>query len=390
MPMPGHYFGAIHINDGKTSEWIRSTRILCEGDASGYTFEYKTNGHLITETKVKRGNQLVEWVKFGAFQRAVTHLNGHRISKPMTFRFHPQTRQSLHGLQERQDQVLFGARGKTRSWYSRGKWTRQEFRYRNRRLAFRINHFDREVTIKYPNGAIAGIVRCPGGFSTRSGRYPSDEFWDREEVVHRCHMGKVYFPFKRAGLRGDTRNVVWDFSKDGNSWISFRDRKGRVWLQGEYRNRQRTGEWILNRRHVYYVRGVPISKELWDTAPTKMKFKQILRIKDVQMRAALIARAGYARFAKEVKHKVIHEDKTRGNKLMEFPIRVSDGNGGRNSFMRLLQVTCTSTKEKYFLNVPDFVWDDGKRTKLDTCEKARQWTFGVDRPRDQIKFAKET
>ncbi|MBI4396334.1 MAG: hypothetical protein HY548_04505 [Elusimicrobia bacterium] len=385
----GGYFGAIRISDGITSEWTHSKKIVCHGGSGVYTVEFLTNGNVIAELKVKDGNRLVEWIRFGAFHRAVSRLNGEKISKPMTFHFHPKTRQSLHGLQERQDQMLFDVSGKTRSWYSRGKWIRQEFRYKNRRLAFRLGHTDRGVTIKYPDGTVAGIVRCPSGFSTRGRRLDRRNWGD--PTPHRCRMGEIYFPFQRTRLKGKAEmDDVFDFSKDGNSSISFRTREGKVWLQGQYQNRQRIGEWILNGKHVFYIRGVPVAKKLWDTAPTKLRFNEILRIKNAQLRAALISRAGYERLAKEVKHKVVHEDKSRRNKLMEFPIKVDDGNGARDSNLRILQVTCTSTGTKYFLNVPDFVWDAGRRTRLDTCEAARQWTFGVNNPRERIKFALET
>jgi hypothetical protein len=75
---------------------------------------------------------------------------------------------------------------------------------------------------------------------------------------------------------------------------------------------------------------------------------------------------------------------------MEFPIKVESANYGTASWLRILQVTCTSTGTKYFLNVPDFIWDGGKKTKLNTCEQARQWTFGNDDPRKNIKFQLET
>ena len=180
-----------------------------------------------------------------------------------------------------------------------------------------------------------------------------------------------------------------DFSKDGNCKIVFYDRRGRIKHRGEFQNRQRTGEWILKGRPVYFVHGVTIAKKLWDTPPEKLSIRKVIRIKNAQMRAALLAKIGPERLVKGLKGKTIDSTKS-GMRLIQLPIKLDEGRGKKNQHMRILQVTCPSTKTKYYLNVPDYIVTGDKRIKLDKCESARQWTMMNDNPKKRIKFAVET
>jgi hypothetical protein len=342
---------------------------------------------MIHEIKTTKNNRIIEWIRFGGFHRFYS-----KMGKAI-LRFHPDSLTSLHGISLRTDQRCFGEKGRCTTKYSRGRFVFQEFRYKNRRLAYRFGHSKKSVVVKYPDGKIAWIVECPGkGFSTRSGDTSGGQWFPdrREEDVHSCSLGLAYFDVRRPSfkkLASEGRGL--DFSKDGNCLFRFFDRRGRLSFKGEFRNRQRSGEWVISGKSRFYLQGVMVDKKIWSTKPEDLKVYQALRVKNAQLRAALLAKIGAERIAKECKHKVIHQTKN-GMKLMEFPIKVDDGDGGIKSHLRILMVTCPSTGNKYYLNVPDFVWDGSKKTKLDKCETARQWTFGINHPKDKIKFAVET
>lgn len=387
--MFGGYYGSIRIGDGMRDTWTGADTIRCrEKDGTIQlikTRNYGVDGKMIAEYKRTRNNKILEWFRFGAFSRI--------YSKPgiVELRFHPKSLRTMHGISLRTDQALFGTKGRCRTEYSHGRFVWQDFRYKNHKLAYSFRHTDKKVTIKYPNGNIAAVIECPvKGFSTRSGdpdrRYSGDD-------TATCYQGHIYFQIDGKperdidGRFSEKRSA--DFSKDGNSKFIIYNTTGKVKHLGEYHNRQRTGQWIINGVSSFFIHGVAVSKKLWNTPPEKLSIRKVLKLKNAQLRAILLARIGPERISKQYKYKTIHQTKD-GMKLMEFPILLDDGNGGRNSKLRILQVTCPSTKTKYYLNVPDFVWDGGKRTKLDTCEAARQWTFGVDDPRKRIKFAVET
>ena len=375
-------YGAIHVTDGVNGHWLTSSgNIVVRHAFKKITQIIEMNGERIIGHKIIKNGRVQEWERLGRFYKGFTTLHGNRISAPVTLNYHPDTLRALHGIVERFDQKLFGMGGKCRSMYSRGRFLWQEFRYSNRKIAYRFSQSDRKVTIKFPSGKVAAVIHCINGFSSRS----TDGEW-RGKAAHGCDEGVSYF-HKISGKMDTTRQ--FDFSKDGNCVFTFHDRSGRVRMSGEYRNSQRVGEWVINGKVMFILQGVPVNKKLYETKPEDLKISQVIRLPNAQLRAALMAKIGPERIAKECKYKTVHETKA-GMLLMEFPIRVDDGNGGTESRMRILRVKCPTTKGFYYLGVPDFVWDGGKRTKLNTCEQARQWTFGVDNPREKINFAKET
>lgn len=383
--LQGRYYGAIKIGDGIEYKWVQMPgNVVVRSNKDNSILTIQTNGESIIGHKLTRDGRIIEREKLGSFFRGYSKRVGDPAKARVILRYYSGSQRTLHGISERYDQRLFGAPGKCRTCYSRGRFLWQEFRYQNRQLAFRIHHTDKAVKIKYAGGDVAGIVNCPGGFST----WVTDpsRVW-RDSRKHSTYRGEVYFQVDSKKPM-DSKDGQLDFSKDGNCVLNFFDRRGRVYLSGEHKNRQRVGEWIIGGKSMFLLNGVPVDKKLWETPAEKLMIGRVLRLKNAQLRAALMAKIGNERVAKELDSKVIHE--TRSMKLMEFLIKVDDGNGGTDSRMRILQVTCPSTKNKYYLSVPDFVWDGGRRTKLDTCEQARQWTFGVNDPRKRLKFAIET
>lgn len=361
------YKGEIGIGDGVRGINTTAKTIICReenGDRQILKVGNYRGRKAIMEWKNVKAGKVAEWMRFGAFWRWTTDQGRALV------RYHPNSVHRMHGLAERPDQKFLGEPGTCKTTYSWGKFMHQDFWYPGgHRKAYSFHHTDKEVKFRYPNGKTAAEISCPGGFKI----YGSDGLccFNREQTWESDDINKL------------------DFSRDGNCKITFYDRRGRLKHRGEFRNRQRTGAWILRGSPVYFVHGVAINKKLWDTPPEKLNIKKVIRIKNAQMRAALLAKIGPERLVKELRGKTI--DKTKnGMRLIELPIKLDEGRGKKNQHMRILQVTCPSTKTKYYLNVPDYIVTGDKRIKLDKCEPARQWTMMNDNPKKRIKFAVET
>jgi hypothetical protein len=360
------YKGEIGIGDGVRGINTTADTIICReknGDRQILKIGTHCGKRAITEWKNIKSGKVAEWMRFGAFWRWMT-AQGRAV-----VRYHKKSVHRMHGIAERPDQKFLGETGTCKTQYSWGKFMHQDFWYPGgHRRAYSFHHTDKTVKFRYPNGKIAAEISCPGGFRI----YGSD--------------GLGCFRPSEDGGSSDK----FDFSRDGNCALTFYDRRGRIKHRGEFRNRQRHGEWVLNGSPVYFVHGVAIAKKLWDTPSEKLNIKKVIRLKNAQMRAALLAKIGPERLVKGLRGKTIDATKN-GMKLIELPIKLDEGRGMKNQHMRILQVTCPSTKTKYYLNVPDYIAKDGeKRIKLDKCEPARQWTMLNDNPKKRIKFALET
>jgi hypothetical protein len=373
------YRGEVGIGDGVRGVATKAETIICR-EESGSRKIIKTGLYrgrtAIREWKYYTLGRLTTWVKFGAFESHFLS-NGDRVK----YRFHPNTTNTLHGKTEAVGPRLFGQKGKVTTIYSWGRIISQQFKYlETGKTAYKVHRNDRHVVVKYKNGKTAFRLYFSEKINLSEHNNGEGIF---EGLCLKDALSDITFT---------TAKLYKSSSMEDTANINVYDRRGRVCQQGEFRNRQRVGEWILNGQPVYFVKGVPVVKKMWDTPPEKLNIKKVLKISNVQLRMALMDRIGYKRLAEELKHKVIHEDKGRRNKLIQLPVKVSSGtgNGGKASYMRILIVTCTSTKSKYYLNVPDYIAPYGKRKYLNTCEAARQWTFGVDDPNDRIKFALET
>jgi hypothetical protein len=359
------YKSEIGISDGVQGICTKADEIICrEKDGRRQILEIGMHhGHrAIRGWKVIEKGKIVEWLKYGAFQRWYTKEGYKNI-----IRYHPDSNMRLHGVAECRDSMSGQMPVKTLTRFSWGKFLRQKAFYLNRHLAYEFHRNDKSVIMYHNNGKRLAVIYCPGGFEVD------------------VKAGNIFIDLK--GIR--TARAI-DFSKDGYCWFIFYDRRGKVEHKGEYRNRQRVGNWIVSGKPVYFINGVPVPKKLWDTPPDQLKVDKILRIKNAQLRAALMARIGPANLFKKLRHKIIDQQRN-GNLLVQLPIKVDEGNGRRGaSFKRILRVKCPSTKNFYYLEVPDFIRSGGKVIKLDKAETARQWTFNNDQPNKRIKFALET
>lgn len=361
------YKGEIGIGDGVHGINTTAKTIICREENGNRQILKVSNyrgRHAIREWKNVKAGRVVEWMRFGAFCRWTTNQGRALV------RYHKNSVQRRHGLAERPDQKFLGELGTCKTLYSWGKFMHQDFWYPGgHRRAYSFHHNDKAVKFRYPNGKTAAEISCPGGFHIYGGE------------------GVCCFNREQTGVSEDINKL--DFSRDGNCILTFYDRSGRIKHRGEFRNRQRSGEWILNGELVYFIQGVAIAKKLWDTPPEKLSIRKVIRLKNAQLRAALLSKIGAERLVKELRGRTIDKTK-RGMRMIELPIKLDEGRGNKNQHMRILQVTCPSTKTKYYLNVPDYIVMGDKRIKLDKCESARQWTMMNNNPKKRIKFALET
>lgn len=255
--------------------------------------------------------------------------------------------------------------------YYRGSMATQRFVYDNGQEAYSWKKNLKELIVLYPDGTtwfyLSGSLRKPSGYSDPYILIDGNGYYHLGENRKPSDIGNVADEIVEYDLQGVIKNKY------------------------QYENNQKTGVGIEDYKEKYYMSGVAVSKKIFESDGTDYDPMEVLAIDNSQLRTALMNKVGMERLLTECKGKVIHEDKEQGrdNKL----IRISFvGKAGEvtygDKFMQILQVTCPSTSNKYYLRVPPDV---------DNCEDARQWTMGVektwfnrDEPITHLKFHKET
>jgi antitoxin component YwqK of YwqJK toxin-antitoxin module len=311
------------INNGRTT--ISGT------DHNGKQFQTVVlfqNGKVV-DRKEKQNGKTFYHIVYGKYEKTpsgITRFKGDGKSKHGKARF---------------DCSLFDHPGVCHSWYANGKLIRQKFVYANRVAAYEYRWSARSQTmlVKNPDKSIryelAGVLNGRGNLYR--GSYP---------ILDENHM-ELWFLHSEP------------FEVKQNEKIIFK---------GQYENQQKIGEWIQDGLTSYFRNGVEIPQKLYDTPIDQLNLKQILKIKNAQVRMALMSAVPVEKIASIGKE--IHQDGDM--RLYDIP----------GFDVRILRVKCTTTKAFYYLKVPK----DAKH-----CEPARQWTFGVgDWLREPIKFAKET
>lgn len=204
------------------------------------------------------------------------------------------------------------------------------------------------------------------------------------------------FIYNRLHHSYRTDGELYNLSSTKCSYTFF-DKQGRVKNAGTFENNQRVGEWIKNYVKYYFISGVPVNKKLYETPPEKIDPYKVLREPNAQARAMLLKKIGLKRVLEGCNGVLIDEDKERGNTLFDFPIksqnRLNNFFGPRENqedwlydetHLRILKVTCTTTKGEYFLRVPAL-------KRYSKCEEARQGTFnGFDPEAKPVTFKLET
>jgi hypothetical protein len=220
--------------------------------------------------------------------------------------------------------------------------------------------------------------------------------WRKKLVVYRP-SGKLWMVIKgkthvsRSPIAGQLEKKnsgfdIWRFM-NGDKWdLTVYAADGEtVVTQGHFTNQQKDGKWLEDSKIRYYMAGVKVTRSLYEEDPAKWNPNAILRIPNAQLRCSLLGRFGYDKLLERVESKVI-DTAYDGGQLIEInagSTRASDGN--LDKMMRLIKVICPSTQQTYVLRVPP---------DIDNFEKARQWTFGLQRAGiqggAQFEFVKET
>ena len=314
-------------------------RVTMSGtDFHGIKFKHQVlyeNGRIADRKYIEDGKVKAHLV-YGSYEKD---------EKGNIVRFKKGTKKSKHG-KARTFENLFGKPGVCHSWYSSGRLVKQTF--------------------VYDNGVRAYLWDLKSGTK------------DKPTVV-RDYYGKSIVEIK-GRLKSASNNAFEGshsvLSGDMKSWFAggypFEVKKdGKVIFAGKEENRQRVGKWIEDGVTGYYEHGVLIPEKLYNTPVEKLNPVSILKIKNAQLRMALMSKFEPDRIAKC--GRVIDTDKGKNDMILyDIP----------NYDVRILRVRCHTTKSLYYLRVPK----DSKK-----CEAARQWTFGVGETFNKpIKFEVET
>lgn len=280
------------------------------------------------ETKLKASGYPVYHIVYGQFEKLGATI----------VRFKKGTGKGKHGKARRYEE-LFGQKGTCHSWYKNGRLIRQKFIWFNRKKAYDYNAYTSECVINDWNGNI--LYEVKGHLSGK--------------LNNAMHEGHSVF---------DKSIYDW-FTED----LPFEVKeKGKIIFKGEYKHRQKVGMWVEEGVTSYYQNGVAIPEKLFNTPVDKLDPLKILKIKNAQLRMALMSKIDPKKIANC--GKVIHKD----GDMRLYSIKDFD--------VKILRVRCNTTNAYYYLKVPK----DSKE-----CEQARQWTFGVgEYIRKPIKFEVET
>ncbi len=260
--------------------------------------------------------------------------------------------------------LLFGYRGKVFSQFINGRLTKQTFRYSNGRIAYKFSRYQdskgkSEMIVRRPDGSKWAVLK-----GQLIGHTPTTH------ILYNVSPKEII-----SNLRGNSG--VYDFE------ITVYNTAGRKYTHGKYQSSQRVGKWLYLGKNVYYLSGVPVSKEIYSDDPKKWDANEILNIGNAQLRAALLKKFTFERLIKKTNSEVIHSIDDMRLIQIESPAWQNE------RYIVLLKVKCPSTGIEFVLRVPP---------SMRECEEARQWTFGADMKRldnrvyeeDYITLKKET
>ena len=352
-----------------TSEiFIDNGKITINGDK--YKTVVNVKNRQVTEKKITVKGKLAYWIKWGEFEKERANGTTYKI-----MRYRNGTGKGKDGLTIRKDMVLEGEKGTCYTFFANGRLLWQKFNYSNGVTAYYARHNHNQVKGRYPN------------------KKPMFEITG-DKLNYRCNAEGEPFIYNRNYSAYRAEGELFNLSQTKCTYTFF-DRQGKVKNAGSFENKQRVGEWIKNYVKYYFLSGVPVNKKLFDTPPDKIDPHRVLREPNAQARAMLLKKIGLKRVIEKCEGVLIDEDKERGNALYDFPIKPV--NRMSNLFnrededwqydethLRILKVTCTTTKGEYFLRVPAL-------KRYSKCEEARQGTFnGFEPDAKPVTFKLET
>jgi len=260
----------------------------------------------------------------------------------------PHTRSAIRrgGLWQRlKDVRLAGATGTVECFSTAsGAYAREVFTYGTGVTAYEACPRRKGLTLYRPDGRRWALFQG----RVRLSRSPIARFIDPQQVD--------------LGLSWRMKAKDWDvtvFAADGRTVVS----------RGAVRDRQKAGPWLERRRHYFYALGVRVSRRIHEGDPDTWDPREVLRIPNAQLRAALLKRLGYERLIEKVQPRVI-DSGPDGGQLLEIDTEIKDLFPLTDCVMRMVRVVCPSTGANYVLRVPP---------TIETFEEARQWGFGIRR-----------
>ena len=298
------------------------------------------HGRIVQQTTTARDESTT--LKYG---RERTIRKAHKILKQEFFE--PGTLQAIKkgSLYKKQADIAFCQTKGTVKCFSTsgGARGKEVFKYDNGVQAYTASIWRKKFLLKRPNGRLWAEV-C-GKVSLRS--IPIAERLDLKATD--------------LGLTTIMRQNNWT--------VTIYDTDGvKVVTQGQVENRQKQGKWLERGRAIYYLSGVPVSRELYEEPSDKWNAYEVLKVPNAQLRCSLLTKMGYDKLIEKVKPRII-EASTDGGELLEIDTHAPDNNHrGIDRIMRMIKVICPSTGQSYVLRVPP---------AIQGYEQARQWTFGL-------------
>lgn len=197
---------------------------------------------------------------------------------------------------------------------------------------------------------------------------------------------KVRRPYRRTdGLLDKVKATLSNIAGDEGVWsnqpnyeIRLYDGRARVYGYGKIENHQRVGVWRQGRRKHYFMIGVPVNKELYYSGPDELDPGEVLKIENMQLRAAMMKKIGPHRLLKKLPF--VACDTVGENQLLKadmnkiFPLDDESMEQMRersqlDDQIAIAVLKCPSTGQLYYLRVPP---------GLEKVEHARQWLCGID------------
>jgi hypothetical protein len=243
--------GVVAVSNGKSNgrsfyDQLMEGKIIIQG-AEFKRIVYVKEGQIIDNKLIVNGKRK-HHIVYGEFEK-----NGDDI-----VRFRKGSGKGKHGKSRTYEQ-LFGCKGVCHGWYNNGRLNRQKFVYPNGRVAYDYRFHGKECTVKDPKGRVLFMLK--GALDCR-------RLWNGNVIFNKEKMVDWFLtirPFE-----------VW--------------KGGKLILAGQYNGSHRTGRWIEDGKIVYYEKGVPMPKKLYETPPEKLSMKDILKLKNAQTRMALMSK----------------------------------------------------------------------------------------------------
>ena len=237
------------------------------------------------------------------------------------------------------------------------RFMQEEFTYDNGQKAYVWTPYRKRFQVFRPNGKLRMEV-------TAKVRRP---YRRTEDLLHKVQATLSNI----AGEEG-----VW--SSEPNYEIRLCDGRSRVYGYGKIEKHQRAGVWRQGRSKRYFMMGVPVNKEIYYSGPDELDPGEVLRIENMQLRAAMMKKIGPERLFKKLPF--VACDTVGENQLLKADVKdIFKLDGESMEQMRernrlddqiaIAVLKCPSTGQLYYLRVPP---------RLKKVEHARQWLCGID------------